>query len=171
MRTGPDKMRLPPGKLPVYAHGVTMVEVLIVIVIIGIMMALAAPSMRAVAARSEIKTATDNVVQAIRMAKNKARVTNRPVTVTFTTGDTGNSISFQFPGQETMALATPNIDLPANITVEAAPATFQFGPMGTIVGFNQASSIILTSTLKSSETATIKIVNSMGYVTVPDPEA
>ncbi len=170
MRNTMMTTRLSSGGLPRYAGGVTMVEVMIVIVIIGIMMAFAAPSMRGVAARSDLKTATDNVIQALRMAKNRARVTNRPVTVTFSTSTTHNSISFQFPGEDAMALATPNIDLPANITVEASPATFQFDPMGTITGFSQASSITLTSTLKSSETETINIVNAMGYVTVGETE-
>jgi len=164
-------MRLYAGNAPRYSRGMTMVEVIIVIVIIGIMMAFAAPSMRAVAVRSDLKAATDNVIQAVRMAKNRARVTNRPVTVTFTTSNTHNTISFQFPGAGTMALATPNIDLPANITVEAEPAVFQFDPMGTIVGFTQSSSITLTSTLNSSETETVNIINAMGYVTVGDTES
>jgi len=171
MRPAVMTTRFCSGLIPRYCRGMTMVEVIIVIAIIGILMVFAAPSMRDAAARSDLKTGTDNVIQALRMAKNKARVTNRPVTVTFTTGTSDNTISFQFPGQSDMALATPNIDLPANITVAASPAVFQFDPMGTIVGFSQSSSITLTSTLQSSETETINIVNAMGYVTVGDTES
>lgn len=142
---------------------------MIVVSILALGLVLATPSLESVFARAATKSATDDVAQAFRIAKNTARVTNIPVTLTFTTLDSGNSVVFTFPGGAAVinnGRTMPEIFLPDKITVTAEPEVFTFSPMGMIVGFSEASTVSLTSTIDSSHTATISIVNELGQFTV-----
>lgn len=152
-----------------YYRGVSAVELMMVLAVIGIMIVIAAPALRPVTARAEIKSAAHEISQAIRVAKNTARVGSQPVTVTITTGDSGNSISFAFSnGTDTSAsgVKLPTIVLPDKISVAATQTAVLFDPMGIIVNFDEASDIVLTSTRDSSEALTVSIINELGYITI-----
>ena len=159
-----------PGVALPRSKGVSVVELLIVLSVIAVMLALAAPSLQSVAARADIKAAAEDVSQAVRMAKNTARVTSQPVTVTFSTGTSGNSISFAFAdGGDTSSsgLKLPSMDITEKISVATELPAITFDPMGLIVGFT-AGTIVLTSTVDSSKAMTVSIVNNLGYVTIAE---
>ncbi len=147
--------------------GFSLTELMIVLFIMALGLLAVAPSLESVFARSDTKAATENVVQAFRIAKNTARVTNIPVTLTFSTLDAGNSAAFTFPGGTAVTTndrVLSDISLPDNIAVTATPAVFTFSPMGTIVGFVAASTVSLTSSVDTSHNATINVVNEMGQI-------
>jgi len=154
-----------------YYKGVSAIELMMVLAIMVIAVTLAAPALQAVAVRAEIKATADEITQAIRLARNTARVSSQPVTLTVSTGDSDNSISFAFSnGTDTSAdgIRLPAIALPDNISITATQAAILFDPMGIIVNFGETSSIVLTSTSDSSAVLTVSIVNKLGYITIAE---
>ncbi|NJP09588.1 MAG: prepilin-type N-terminal cleavage/methylation domain-containing protein [Leptolyngbyaceae cyanobacterium RU_5_1] len=63
--------------------GFTLLEVLVVIIIVGILFAIAAPGWNALMNRQRVNTVRDQVVQIIRQAQNDARRTHIPRVVVF----------------------------------------------------------------------------------------
>ncbi len=153
----------------IYFRGVTLIELLVVLSMGVIVFTFAVPSMKDVSARANIRTASENISYAFRMAKNTARVTNRPVTLSLSTGTSANRISFTSPsntGVNTDSVTIQDITLPVNVSVVADPAEFTFDTMGMIVGFSTSIHIVLASTGDSSHTTTVSIVNGLGSVTI-----
>ncbi len=147
-----------------------MVELLIVLAVIAVMLTLAAPAVQTVAARADIKRTADDISQAIRLAKNTARVTSQPVTVSITTGTSANSISFLFANGTNTAngLTLPAIDLPTKVSIATQQQqSLTFDSMGVIAGF-RAGSIRLRSTVDTSQALTVTVVNNLGYITIAE---
>ena len=63
--------------------GFTIIEVLIVVLIIGILSAIAAPGWNAFISRQRTRTVNDGVFRALRSAQNNAKFNKEDVTVTF----------------------------------------------------------------------------------------
>ncbi len=141
-------------------RGVTLIEMLVALGVLAIVLSTAGPAMQNIAARSDIKQATDQVVQAFRTAKQAARVTNSSVTVSLTTGESDNSISFTIAAGAGMSL--PALVLPAQISVSSDTTEFTFNSMGMIDG---KDTISLASTLNSEHASTVVINNTMGHIT------
>jgi prepilin-type N-terminal cleavage/methylation domain-containing protein len=79
--------------------GFTMLEILVVVIIIGVLAAIAGPNWLAFNNRQKINSATNSVFTALRGAQSQAKKDNRPRYVTFNTatnkitGELGQSIS------------------------------------------------------------------------------
>jgi prepilin-type N-terminal cleavage/methylation domain-containing protein len=65
------------------AAGFTLIEVLVVIIMIGVLFAIAAPSWNALMNRQRVNTVREQAVLVIREAQNKARLTRIPQAVVF----------------------------------------------------------------------------------------
>lgn len=66
-----------------YFAGFTLLEVLVVVLIIGVLAAIAAPSWSALMNRQRVGVVTDQAVQFIRQAQNEARRTHTPKLLVF----------------------------------------------------------------------------------------
>lgn len=155
------------------SRGVTLVELLMGITIVAIALALTAPTMQETFARGDIRATAENISQAIRLAKNTARSIGQPVTLTISVATADNSISFTDVGGNAFVFKTsgvrlPTIQLPGKVSVAATQAAFRFDSMGKIVNFNQLTTIVLKSTVVSSQALTVSVVNELGYTTMVD---
>lgn len=63
--------------------GFTFLEVVVIVLILGILSAIAAPSWVAFINRQRVRTVNDRVFQSLRLAQSEAKRTKRDVTITF----------------------------------------------------------------------------------------
>ena len=76
-----------PGRAPGYGqHGLTLIEVMIALGILGVIAALALPSFEAFRDRERVKGVANNLVADMQFARSEAVQRSRRVTVSFTTG-------------------------------------------------------------------------------------
>jgi prepilin-type N-terminal cleavage/methylation domain-containing protein len=69
--------------------GFTLLEMLVLMIIIGVLFAIAAPGWDALLSRQRVSTAREQVVQIIRQAQSEARTSNMPRLVVFDPNPTG----------------------------------------------------------------------------------
>jgi prepilin-type N-terminal cleavage/methylation domain-containing protein len=63
--------------------GFTLLEVVVIVLILGILSAIAAPSWQAFITRQRVRTLNDRVFQSLRLAQSEAKLTKRDITITF----------------------------------------------------------------------------------------
>ena len=67
--------------------GFTIIELLVIVLVLGILSAIAAPSWEAFISRQRIRTVNDRVFQSLRLAQSEAKRTKRDITIIFDTND------------------------------------------------------------------------------------
>jgi type IV fimbrial biogenesis protein FimT len=76
--------------------GVTLIELMIVIVITGILLAIALPSFRDSLDRNRLRSITDTLYEDLQFAKSEAIKRNQQITVDFTTSNGGKTWCYGF---------------------------------------------------------------------------
>ena len=67
--------------------GFTILEVLVIVLVVGILSSIAAPSWLAFINRQRVRTVNDRVFQSLRLAQSEAKRTKRDITIIFDTND------------------------------------------------------------------------------------
>jgi prepilin-type N-terminal cleavage/methylation domain-containing protein len=122
--------------------GFTLLEVVVIVLILGILSAIAAPSWQAFITRQRVRTVNDRVLQTLRSAQSEAKRTKSDRTVTFNPTDPPTVAINTVPAQ-TLPLQTVTFDAGGEIkkgqvkvsaascpagacTAAATPLTFNF---------------------------------------------
>jgi type IV fimbrial biogenesis protein FimT len=105
-------------RLPHRSRGFTMAEILIVLTILGVLAAIAAPNLMDMVRTQRIKTASFDVFSSMNVARSEAIKRNRPVSVRPNGGDwargwqiydSAGTVIKEQPGWEDLQLAGPGL--------------------------------------------------------------
>lgn len=109
--------------------GFTMIEMMIVVLIMAVLAALAAPSMRQMILTQRLKTASFDVFAGLVLARSEAIKRNTSVTITPVTADWGSGWATTDPTGTVVARQDPITGI-----VIAGPATVTFNGAGRLGG-------------------------------------
>lgn len=121
--------------LPTLCRGITLVEILLGIGVLMVIMSFAMPSVTSASARAELRAAAENIDYSIRVARNTARMTESPVTMSLGEDGRSGAISFSSPSRRAQALQTDSLQpftLPAEIQMVSTDSDFLFDQRGLI---------------------------------------
>lgn len=104
--------------------GVTLIELIVTVIVLGILASIAIPSFRTLVAGGELNTAQENLMQTLRKARSFAmsRATLATVSV-----NASNAVLELSDG----SLSNETVTFPASVAV-AANASYTFSPAGTV---------------------------------------
>jgi len=77
--------------------GFTILELLVIVLVLGLLSAIAAPSWLAFINRQRVRTVNDRVFQSLRLAQSEAKRTKRDITITFDTTVDPPQVKFDPP--------------------------------------------------------------------------
>jgi prepilin-type N-terminal cleavage/methylation domain-containing protein len=92
-------------------QGITLIEILLVLGLLGIIVSFAAPAISNATAKAEIQAAAENIQYSIRIARNTARMTESNVSMNILAGpDSGNQrITFSVANSAANAPGRPGL--------------------------------------------------------------
>ena len=118
--------------LPARCHGITLVEILMVIALLVIILSFALPSVGSMTARAEMQAAVENVEYSIDTARKLARLTESPVALELrgTVGATHTIGITALRGAAAIAPGAPDYNLPPGIELTTTADRFVFDQRG-----------------------------------------
>ena len=146
-----------------------MIELVMVLVVAGITAAFALPVVQQTVYKYQLKGAVASVTWAIQSTRFQALMQGYPYQVTFTTGSSGSSPTFQVANEPTGTSSYANvgssIPLSGKPVVLSATTVFQFQPNGT-VATSPVTAAPYTFTLAYQGTTETITVSTYGNVNV-----
>jgi len=140
--------------------GVTLVELLIVMVVAGILASIAIPSFRDITANNELTIAQEDLGQMLRKARSlaQARSTFSNVLLSQTTPATA-VLTLQDGSFPTANSASQTITLPSSVSVANGTATFTFDSIGNRAG--ATSTVLSSTTITATRTINVSPLGSL----------
>ena len=138
-------------------HGVTLIEILLIMGLLVIVASFAAPAMSGATARADMRAASENLQYSIRIARNTARMTESVVTMNIVEdgqGEQNQRITFFVSERGRKSLGQPELQedrLPADIKLVSDYSSYQFDGRGivkspgTITLVSRADESLITS--------------------------
>jgi len=162
-----------PAKSTQSNSGFTLIEVLVVVIIIGVLSAIVAPSWLAFVNRQRVNKVNDTILSALQDAQREARRTKTNYSVSFrTNGGVSEVATYQNP---------PGVNIPANnlpwksLTGELGINPNQVLLFSNLVGANQAAAQSNTIAANDEKTITFNYLGALpdeaelGPAGAPDP--
>jgi type IV fimbrial biogenesis protein FimT len=142
-------------------HGFTLAEVLVVVAVVGILAAIAAPNLGGMVRKQRLKTASFDVFSSLNLARSEAIKRNRQVTMRPSGSDwargwqiadsAGNLIKEQ-PGWEDLTLTGPGqVIFAANGRVSGSAAQFSITASDVVEGDKRCITLDLSGRAASRE--------------------
>jgi prepilin-type N-terminal cleavage/methylation domain-containing protein len=129
--------------------GFTIIELLVVVIMLGVLTAIAAPGWLGFINRQRVRTVNDRVFQSLRAAQSEAKRTKQPVTITFDTSDPPK-ITFNPP------LATGGSEQKLDAGGEIKPGTIKVVSNATSITFDYLGKVKDELPLDTSVTPNIR---------------
>ena len=152
-----------------FQRGLTLVEVLMSLAAGAVLLAVVSPSLETSAIRTEVETTTSRVSQAFHIARETARLSGTPVTLSFTDISRTGSIRLSYAdgtSPQADGMHIPPLLVGGDVRLTASPDTYTFAPVGIIERFDPDSRVQVESTLDSAYRAVVRLSNGIGHVEV-----
>lgn len=91
------------------SSGFTLIELLVTIVVLGVIVTIATPSISTQLANQRVKSTTATLVNALREAKAESVIRRKPVTVSYINDAESSNVSIQVPAQLSAAYLSPTL--------------------------------------------------------------
>ncbi|NEP76624.1 Tfp pilus assembly protein FimT/FimU [Okeania sp. SIO2G5] len=122
--------------IPQSSGGFSLLEIIVIVIIVGILAAIAAPSWLSLANRQRVRTTQDEILQAIRTTQSTAKQRRRPQEIEFVADGTGDIPTLRISGNLTELgsgnLKPDMVNMTVTDSTDAAVTTLEFLQDGTI---------------------------------------
>lgn len=144
-----------------FSSGVTLIELMIVVVVVAILAAIAVPALQTMIAANELNTTQENLAQTLRKARGFAmsRATLASVAITASSRQAVLQLSDG-------SLANEIITLPSSIAVDAN-ASYTFNPSGSVTGAGSTTLSSVTSPGALKQRITVSVSGEVTLAQVP----
>jgi type IV fimbrial biogenesis protein FimT len=149
------------------SHGVTLVELLVVLVIVAIGATLAAPSFAQMIANYKVRAAAESILGGLNLARTEALRRNAAVSFVLAAGGSGWSVNQVSPA--TVLQSRSDNDSPGTTVQSSNTATsVTFLPNGLLQSGTQMTQVSVSSLVHATDTRRINVFGG-GLIRMCDP--
>jgi type IV fimbrial biogenesis protein FimT len=121
-------------------HGVSLVELMVVLAVAAILASLAAPSFSTMLANSRVRTGVDGILAGLQLARTEAIRRNTNVSFTLSTG-TGWTVAVVSPAASIQARPTSDAGANLQVTTLNNQTSLTFTSTGTVAGYDPTANL------------------------------